>query len=82
LKNNHIDLINDDAVFFPKQQNKNNTHEGLNSNLQSESQQSINSERDVVDVLKATVATLNTQNHLKHERAIYHVLSCIKEGTV
>ncbi|CAB4018984.1 Hypothetical predicted protein [Paramuricea clavata] len=44
LKNNHIDLTNDDAVFFPKQQNKNNTHKGLNSNLQSESQQSINSE--------------------------------------
>ena len=46
LKNNHIDLTNDDAVFFPKQQNKNNTHKGLNSNLQSESQQSINSERE------------------------------------
>ena len=35
LKNNHIDLTNDDAVFFPKQQNKNNTHKGLNSNLQA-----------------------------------------------
>ena len=46
LKNNHIDLTNDDTVFFPKQQNKNNTHKGLNSNLQSESQQSINSERE------------------------------------
>ena len=46
LKNNHIDLTNDDAVFFPKQQNKNNTHRGLNSNLQSKSQQSINSERE------------------------------------
>ncbi|CAB4007067.1 ---NA--- [Paramuricea clavata] len=43
LKNNHIDH---DAVFFPKQQNKNNKHKGLNSNLQSESQQSINSERE------------------------------------
>ena len=39
LKNNQNDLTNDDAVFFPKQQNKNNTHKGLNSNLQSESQQ-------------------------------------------
>jgi hypothetical protein len=46
LKNNHIDLTNDDAMSFPKQQNKNNTHKGLNSNLQSESQQSINSERE------------------------------------
>jgi hypothetical protein len=48
LKNNHIDLTNDDAGFSPKQRNKNNTHKGLNSNLQLESQQSINSERDVV----------------------------------
>ena len=45
LKNNHTDLTNDDAMFFPKQQNKNNTHKGLNSNLQSESQQSINSKK-------------------------------------
>ena len=36
LNNNQIDLANDDAVFSPKQQNENNTHKGINSNLQSE----------------------------------------------
>ncbi|CAB4035133.1 Hypothetical predicted protein, partial [Paramuricea clavata] len=44
LNNNQIDLANDDAVFSSKQQNKNNTHKGINSNLQSESQQSTNIE--------------------------------------